>query len=265
LLFLREVIKKQAVLIAQWQLVGFIHGVMNTDNVAISGETIDYGPCAFMDIYKPDTVFSFVDHNGRYAYKKQPQIAVWNLTRFAEVLLPLLHEKEEEAIKLAKAELINFWDVYHDQWLSGMGQKLGWLRSEAEDEALIQELLDLMEEHKADYTNTFRGLTLGILEGMELFDSREFNEWYDRWQERIKRESANSEERKRLMKQHNPSIIPRNHHVEEALTAAESGDLTAMEKLLAVLADPFAYTLEQEEYVQPPEAGSGTYQTFCGT
>jgi len=264
-LFLREVVKKQAMLIAKWQLVGFIHGVMNTDNMAISGETIDYGPCAFMDTYKPDTVFSFVDRNGRYAYKNQPKMALWNLARFAEALLLLLHEDEEEAIKLAKAEIVNFWDVYHAQWLSGIRGKLGLLTDEAGDEALIGELLDLMEEHKADYTNTFRGLTLGILEGMELFDSREFNEWHDRWQERIRRQGATQADIQSLMKKHNPSIIPRNHRVEEALAAAEIGNLTIMEKLLRVLADPYAYTTEQEEYTGRPVLECDDYQTFCGT
>jgi len=265
LLFLREVVKKQAILISKWQLVGFIHGVMNTDNMAISGETMDYGPCAFMDTYHPATVFSSIDRGGRYAYSRQPQMAAWNLARFAETLLPFLHEEEEEAIKLAQAEVTNFGVVYQEAWISGMREKLGLLTEEPEDKTLIGDLLNLMEEYEADYTNTFRGLTLDKLEGMEFFNSHGFKKWHHRWKERLQRQGATSTQVKTLMKKHNPSIISRNHLVEEALAAAEVGDLTVMEKLLAVLADPYAYTEEQEGFVQPPGSGCGGYQTFCGT
>ncbi len=155
----QEVIKRQAELIAKWQLVGFIHGVMNTDNMAISGETIDYGPCAFMDTYDPATVFSSIDAQGRYAYGNQPQIAGWNLARFAEALLPLLHDQQEEALKLAEDAILEFPKLYESNWLAGMRAKLGIFNEEEQDEALIEDLLSLMQEHHADYTNTFRALT----------------------------------------------------------------------------------------------------------
>ena len=156
---LQEVIKRQAALIAKWQLVGFIHGVMNTDNMAISGETIDYGPCAFMDAYDPATVFSSIDREGRYAYGNQPYIAGWNLARFAESLLPLLHENQEQAIEIAQDAISNFAELYQSNWLAGMRAKLGIFNEETEDQSLIEDLLNLMQKYRADYTNTFRSLT----------------------------------------------------------------------------------------------------------
>ena len=265
LLMLREVVKRQASLISKWQLVGFIHGVMNTDNMAISGETIDYGPCAFMDIYDPMTVFSSVDKNGRYAYENQPQIAVWNLARLAETLLPLLHEDIEEAIKIAQDEIRKFWDVYQDHWFAGMRGKLGLHNNEADDELLINDLLQLMQKSGADYTNTFRALTLDQKADMVLFSSAEFAQWNDRWQTRQNLQAESKDEIKTLMKRHNPAVIPRNHRVEEALDAAEVGDLNVMNKLLQVLKNPYDYTPEQEEYARLPEIRSCRYQTFCGT
>lgn len=190
LLLLQEVIKRQAALVAQWQRVGFIHGVMNTDNMAISGETIDYGPCAFMDAYNPSTVFSSIDRQGRYAYGNQPYIAGWNLARFAETLLPLLHEDEEQAVQLAQDAIAQFSELYHHHWLQGMRAKLGLLDEESEDEALIKELLELMEKHSADYTNTFLALTFDRLEGTALFGTPEFAEWHERWQARLDRQQG---------------------------------------------------------------------------
>ncbi|PJN62380.1 hypothetical protein PAEAM_19430 [Paenibacillus sp. GM1FR] len=266
LLLLQEVIKRQAALIAQWQRVGFIHGVMNTDNMAISGETIDYGPCAFMDAYNPSTVFSSIDRQGRYAYGNQPYIAGWNLARFAETLLPLLHEDEEQAVQLAQDAIAQFSELYHHDWLKGMRAKLGLLDEEAEDEALIKDLLELMEKRSADYTNTFLALTFDTLEGTALFGTTEFAEWYERWQARLDRQQGEKEVSGQLMRTNNPAVIPRNHRVEEALERAENhGDLSVMEKLLAVLSDPFAHSPEQAEYAELPAQCNTSYQTFCGT
>ncbi|WP_339194111.1 YdiU family protein [Paenibacillus sp. FSL P4-0176] len=266
LLLLQEVIKRQAALIAQWQRVGFIHGVMNTDNMAISGETIDYGPCAFMDAYNPSTVFSSIDRQGRYAYGNQPYIAGWNLARFAETLLPLLHEDEEQAVQLAQDAIAQFSELYHHHWLKGMRAKLGLLDEEAEDEALIKELLELMEKHSADYTNTFLALTFDRLEGTALFGTPEFAEWHERWQARLDRQQEEKEVSRQLMRTNNPAVIPRNHRVEEALEQAENhGDLSVMQKLLAVLSDPFAHSPEQAEYAELPAQCNTSYQTFCGT
>ena len=261
--FLQEVVKRQAALIAKWQLVGFVHGVMNTDNMAISGETIDYGPCAFMDVYHPDTVFSSIDTEGRYSYKNQPNMAVWNLARFAETLL-VLHEDEKEAVQIATAEVKKFWKIYNIHWLTGMAAKLGLKEVEREDETLITDLLEFMQQHRADYTNTFRALTLGERSG-SLFSNPEFNAWHDRWQARLARQQITKDEVTAHMKKHNPAIIPRNHRVEEALSAAENGDLTILHDLLDALENPFAYTAEQEKYTKSPNPESGCYKTFCGT
>ncbi|MDG5787069.1 YdiU family protein [Evansella sp. AB-P1] len=263
---LNEVIKRQAQLIAKWQLVGFIHGVMNTDNMTISGETIDYGPCAFMDTYDPATVFSSIDRQGRYAYGNQPKIGVWNLARLAETLLPLIHDDQEKAVEIAEETLSKFSQLYRKEWLEGMRAKLGIFNEEQEDEALIEDLLQLMEKNKADYTNTFRALTLNKLEGMELFKTKEFNEWYEKWQGRRKRQEESDESSNDLMKNSNPAVIPRNHRVEEALEAAEKqGDYSVMERLLDVLSDPFNYSAVQEEYCIPQDPSAGPYRTFCGT
>ena len=265
LLMLKEVVKRQASLISSWQLVGFIHGVMNTDNMAISGETIDYGPCAFMDTYDPTTVFSSIDRHGRYAYENQPQMAAWNLACFAETLLPLLHDDENEAVKLGQEEITNFWTFFLNQWLAGMRAKLGLYNSEVGDELLIKDLLQLMQQFQADYTNTFRSLTLDQKDGMDLFSSADFHQWYDRWQTRLGEQTKSRDEIRAFMKRHNPAIIPRNHRVEEALAAAEQGDLKVMDELLRVLSSPYGYTLEQEEYSKLPALTSCRYQTFCGT
>ncbi|WP_163103242.1 protein adenylyltransferase SelO [Peribacillus alkalitolerans] len=263
---LEEVIERQAALITQWQLVGFIHGVMNTDNMTISGETIDYGPCAFMDAYDPATVFSSIDRQGRYAYGNQPYIAVWNLARFAEALLPLLHDEQEHAVKLAEDALAKFTGLFQSHWLAGMRAKLGLFNEEEQDETLIKDLLDMMQEHKADYTNTFRALTFGKGEEEELFNSTEFTQWHVKWQERLGRQEESKESSKELMQMRNPAVIPRNHRVEEALEAAvEKGDYSVMEKLLAVLANPFAHTPNYEEYCTLPGPSDRPYRTFCGT
>ena len=261
----QEVIKGQAILIAKWQLVGFIHGVMNTDNTTISGETIDYGPCAFMDTYDPKTVFSSIDTHGRYAYGNQPKIAEWNLARFAEALLPLIDDNQEQAVNLAQETLLEFNDLYKHHWLSGMRAKLGIRNQEREDEALIENLLSIMEKYKADYTNTFRALTFSKDEDTEMFRSSEYAQWKKRWENRLVRQKEGREASRQLMINTNPAIIPRNHRVEEALEAAvEHGDYTVMERLLEVLQEPFAHSPQQEEYTTVPLSRI-CYKTFCGT
>lgn len=264
--FLYRVIERQARLIAKWQLVGFVHGVMNTDNMTISGETIDYGPCAFMDMYDPATVFSSIDRSGRYRYGNQPGIGQWNLTRFAETLLPLLHEEQDQAIELAKKALAYYADEYYRHWLNGMRAKLGLFEEKSQDENLIKTLLDLMEKYRADYTNTFKALTFERFDDSELFESAEFREWHNEWQKRLQQEQKPASDVQELMKKHNPAVIPRNHRVEEALEAAvEKEDFAVMQKLLNVLSSPYAHTAEQEEYAALPEPSHYPYITYCGT
>ncbi|PEY39578.1 hypothetical protein CN354_09335 [Bacillus cereus] len=266
LALLQEVMKQQASLIAKWQLVGFIHGVMNTDNMTISGETIDYGPCAFMNEYDPATVFSSIDTQGRYAYGNQPYIGVWNLARFAESLLPLLHEDEEQAVKLAQDSLSTFGVLYEKHWLTGMRAKLGIFNEEAQDKTLIDELLKIMEKYRTDYTNTFIVLTFGTHNDNDLFKSQEFTKWNEKWQERLSRQQESNSSSHQLMRDNNPAIIPRNHRVEEALDAAvQQGDYSVMEQLLTVLSNPYAHSSEQAEYATLPTPSSKPYRTFCGT
>ncbi|MEN1934032.1 YdiU family protein [Paenibacillus sp. 102] len=266
LALLEEVMERQASLIAKWQLVGFIHGVMNTDNMTISGETIDYGPCAFMDTYDPAAVFSSIDTQGRYAYGNQPYIGVWNLARFAESLLPLLHIDLEQAAQIAQDNLSRFGALYEAHWLAGMRTKLGLFNEETLDKELIEELLKIMEKYRADYTNTFLSLTFNSHEDNDLFNSSEFTNWHKKWQERLSRQQESNSASQQLMRDHNPAIIPRNHRVEEALDAAvQQGDYGVMEQLLAVLSNPYAHSPEQREYATPPAPSSRPYRTFCGT
>ncbi len=266
LALLRGAIDRQAALIAQWMLVGFIHGVMNTDNMALSGETIDYGPCAFMDVYDPATVFSSIDTQGRYAYGNQPYIGAWNLARLAEAILPLLHDEEEQAVKLAEDALAGYNEAYQRRWLKGMRAKLGIGNEEKEDEALIADLLRMMRESRADYTHTFRALTFDRAEETALAGTEEFGPWRERWQARLGRQEEPSEAWKQRMRDHNPGVIPRNHRVEEALEAAvEDGDYGVMQRLLNALSKPFAHSPDQEEYADLPPESSCAYRTFCGT
>lgn len=263
---LKQVVKKQAQTIAKWQLVGFIHGVMNTDNMTISGETIDYGPCAFMDEYNPKTVFSSIDHTGRYAYGNQPNMGGWNVARFAETLLPLIDENEEQALELAQKAISEFPDHFHEEWLGGMRKKLGLQTEEDEDATLIRELLELMHEYQADYTNTFVALTMDDRTSMVLFQIEAFQQWYKKWQERMTRQQLRVDAVKEMMKQHNPAIIPRNHHVEDAITAAVSHhDDKPLRDLLAVITKPFAHTTDQKEYASLPPKALRPQHTYCGT
>lgn len=264
--FLRGVIKRQAELIAKWQLVGFIHGVMNTDNMTISGETIDYGPCAFMDTYDPATVFSSIDREGRYAYSNQPYIGGWNLARFAETILPLLHDDQEQAVELAQDAIAQFIKLFHANWIAGMRAKLGLFNGEEQDETLVDDLLSIMHTHQADYTNTFRALTSDNQEDTDLFNTEDFTKWNERWQARLGRQEESKDASQELMKKNNPGVIPRNHRVEEALEAAvDNGDYSVMERLLEVLSNPYSHSPEQTDYCALPADPNRPYQTYCGT
>lgn len=263
---LKEVIKVQARLISKWQLVGFIHGVMNTDNMTISGETIDYGPCAFMDSYSPKTVFSSIDRYGRYAYGNQPSIAKWNLGKFAETLLPLIDNDMDKSLELARNALQDFDGLYYNNWLTGMKSKLGIFNDEVEDKGIIEELLNLMEKYNADYTNTFISLTFDKLDGSCLFSSEEFKTWHRKWNERLKRQEESKELSKELMKKSNPSVIPRNHLVEEALeSATKNGNYEPLYALLDALSSPYEHLKVDDKYTKTPEPSSIQYRTYCGT
>lgn len=266
LALLQEVVKRQAALISRWQLVGFVHGVMNTDNMALSGETIDYGPCAFIDTYDPGTVFSSIDTHGRYAYGRQPSIAVWNLARFAETLLPLIDADQDRAVELAQNAVQQFKALYERHWLDGMRAKLGLFGDAPEDSDLVQDLLDLMAQTASDYTNTFRSLTLEQYDDTGLFATDAFPAWRERWQHRLKKQHQSESASQELMRSQNPAVIPRNHRVEEALEAAvKRDDYSVMHRLLRVLSNPYAYSSEQTEYAVPPEPSGCRYRTFCGT
>ncbi|MBA3755648.1 MAG: YdiU family protein [Nitrosomonas sp.] len=266
LVFLNKVIERQASLVAKWLLVGFIHGVMNTDNMTISGETIDYGPCAFMDAYDPNTVFSSIDHHGRYSYSSQPHAAQWNLARFAETLLPLLHPEQEKALALAEEAIHSFPDIFQAYWLSGMRKKLGLFTEEAEDNQLIETLLTWMQKHHADYTNSFRALASEALPEDDVFCNTAFVEWHARWQARLSRQSESKQSSFCLMQANNPAIHPRNHHVEKALVAAsERGDYSLIQQLLAAVTDPYTDAPEYRDYRTPPAPSERVHQTFCGT
>ena len=265
LCFFEAIMERQAALIAQWLHVGFIHGVMNTDNMALSGETIDYGPCAFMNDYDPNTVFSSIDRHGRYAYGNQAAIARWNLARLAETLLPLLDSDRKVAVDLANDALGTFDARFQDHWLRGMRAKLGIHNAEDEDAALVQQLLEWMHASHQDFTNTFRALSTedGIRE--PAFIDAGFMQWHAAWGARLARQPISPAETAAHMRAHNPAVIPRNHLVEAALTAAaEQQDLSVMERLLAVLANPYAAGAAAE-FTSPPPPSAQIYQTFCGT
>ncbi|MPM63132.1 hypothetical protein SDC9_110012 [bioreactor metagenome] len=263
--FLKEVIKKHATLVAKWQSVGFIHGVMNTDNMTISGETIDYGPCAFMDVYNSNTVFSSIDTNGRYSYKNQPIMTQWNLCRFAETLLPLLKENRDEAIEIAQSAISEFLEIYHLSWMKIMRSKLGMFNEEAQDKAIIEDLLSMMEKYNEDYTNTFIELTFNNFKNKGMFGSKEFEHWYKVWKYRLDRQEESKELIQNIMKKSNPSVIPRNHRVEEAIEKAESGDYDTMKKLLEIISNPYEHSKDNKYYSNPPESSKYPYRTFCGT
>jgi uncharacterized protein YdiU (UPF0061 family) len=260
------VVERQARLIARWQLVGFIHGVMNTDNMALSGETIDYGPCAFMDAYDPATVFSSIDAQGRYAYGNQPAIAQWNLARLAEAMLPLFGDDRAQAVEPANASIARFEERFRHHWLAGMRAKLGLFGEEADDVGLIDGLLAWMQSARADFTNLFR--LLGTLAGADALAAGDssFADWHVEWRRRLAQQPQTPVEAEALMRRHSPAVIPRNHKVEEALTAAvEQNDLGPLERLMAVLRAPYDDSRLSAEFTSPPPADAGLYRTFCGT
>ena len=262
---LKSVIEKQAELITHWMRVGFVHGVMNTDNMALSGETIDYGPCAFMDTYDPNTVFSSIDHMGRYAYANQPAIAQWNLARFAETLLPLLDDDLDKATEVAEEAINGFGVVYKEKSLSMLRGKIGLFGEQSEDESLITDLLTWMHQQNADYTNTFMDLTNELPPKGECYERDDFKEWYARWQVRLTKNTEPLESSLSLMRSNNPVVIPRNHRVEQVLYAATNGDLQPLEDLLAVLQEPYNYRRDLKSYQLPPKPEEKVCQTFCGT
>ena len=265
LAMLHAVIDRQAWLVAQWMRVGFIHGVMNTDNMTLSGETIDYGPCAFMDAYDPRTVFSSIDRQGRYAYGSQPGIAQWNLARLAESLLPLLDPDRETALQVATGAVESFSQRFQQHWLTAMRGKLGLNpghhAEQPQDEDLVFDLLELMHQHKADFTHTFRHLA-HLPADHPLVGVEAFQLWQGRWQARLGGKPADQS----MMDAHNPAIIPRNHAVEAALDAATQGqDLTPCHTLLQAMAQPYQTADRPEALLQPAPSSDIPYQTFCGT
>ncbi|THD64920.1 MAG: YdiU family protein [Bradyrhizobium sp.] len=270
---LEGVVARQAELVARWLLVGFIHGVMNTDNTSISGETIDYGPCAFMDQYDPATVFSSIDEQGRYAYANQPRIALWNLTRFAECLLPLLSDDQEKAIAEAQAALGEFAGKFDTAYQAGLRSKLGLFGARDGDDALAQDLLDAMAKNQADFTLTFRRLSDAALDPAldvsvrQLFaDPAAYDEWAVRWRQRTGDEPQDPAARRDAMQSVNPAFIPRNHRVEAAIEAAVNrDDFAPFEGLLTVLSKPYEDQPAFASYADPPEPDQRVFQTFCGT
>ncbi|MGJ4900476.1 protein adenylyltransferase SelO [Bradyrhizobium sp. HKCCYLS2058] len=269
---LDAVIARQAKLIADWLLIGFIHGVMNTDNTSVSGETIDYGPCAFMDAYDPKQVFSSIDEFGRYAFANQPRIALWNLTRLAECLLPLFGDDKDQAIKEAEAALDGFAAEFTDAHQAGLRRKLGLFTRAEGDQPLAQALFDAMAAAKADFTLTFRRLSDAAGNGdlgevRSLFeDPAGFDEWAARWQQRLTEEPQSPAERRAAMRKVNPAFIPRNHRIEAVITAAvENDDYAPFEELHAVLARPYDDQPDRADYADPPQPEEQVLQTFCGT
>jgi len=267
LAFFEQVVDVQASLVARWMLVGFIHGVMNTDNMTISGETIDYGPCAFMDAFDPATVFSSIDHGGRYAYGNQPQVAQWNLARLAETLLPLIHSETEAAIEAATGVLESFPSRYGGYWGAGMRAKLGLVEGDDAD-SLTADLLGLMRDQQVDYTSCFRSLSSAVREdrevGRSLFaEPSAFDRWADRWLAALPAQAP--EAIAQAMDRLNPIYIPRNHLVEEALAAATAGDLQPFRRLSDVVARPFEERPGLERFAAPAPPSFGEYRTFCGT
>jgi len=277
--FLQAVVEGQAALIAQWMQLGFIHGVMNTDNMSIAGETIDYGPCAFMDFYDHDRVYSSIDRGGRYAYSNQPSIGLWNLTRLAEALIPLLAVDSEAAVEIAQSILETYIESYQNHWLAGMRAKCGLTVSvenetHIDDKVLIEELFDTMAINNADFTLTFFYLSkLSSDQCDEDMDIRslftnpsQFDDWAIKWRKRLRDESVSDKERQAHMQQVNPVYIPRNHQIEAAIRAAEDyGDFTVFHDLHEVLQLPYVLQAGKDSYMLPPEPDEVVKQTFCGT
>jgi len=258
-----SVMMKQIDLITDWMRVGFIHGVMNTDNMSIPGETIDYGPCAFMNSYNPDTVFSSIDKNGRYSFGNQPNIIHWNLAIFANTLIPIISDNEKKSIQLIREKLDNFPLLFYNNWYNMMYKKLGILEPIEKDKILVDSLLKLMNDYKADYTNTFAALTLDDILDDTLFTSNKFKKWRKEWKNRINF-SNNNVKIFKLMKKQNPLIIPRNHLVELALEESINGNFNQLNNLLDLISNPYNYT-SNYNFQTVPKGFDDSYKTFCGT
>tara|TARA_B100000530_G_scaffold323074_1_gene258607 strand:- start:225 stop:1655 length:1431 start_codon:yes stop_codon:yes gene_type:complete len=259
------VMQKQIDLVVDWMRVGFIHGVMNTDNTSISGESFDYGPCSFMNNYDPNTVYSSIDHNGRYAYGNQPKIIKWNILRFAEALLPTIHQNEKKSIQLTQSVIDKFDEYWEKTYYSMMLKKIGFKNHDIALYPLIDELLNLMKKLKMDYTNTFYFLSQDNFETNQISMNNEFIEWQKKWNKSIKKTNSLNEA-KQLMKKYNPVFIARNHLVDEAIKKAVIGDMSSFNKLLEILKKPYKNIDGLEEYMQPPSPNfEECFQTYCGT
>ena len=262
---LKIVMEKQIKLVTDWMRIGFNHGVMNTDNMTVSGETIDYGPCAFMDNYNPETVFSSIDHHGRYAYFNQPSIARWNLERFAESLIPLIDNNKDKAIEMATEVINSFAEKYKKSWFKMMHKKLGLLGEDSKDENLIIDLLSWMHQNKADYTNTFCFLMNENIQENKIYKNEGFISWKKQWQGRLKLHNNSPEKFLKLMHSANPLVIARNHKVEEVLKEANNGNLNPFNDFLKVLEKPYEKQTKTNNYQFPAPSSEKKYQTFCGT
>jgi uncharacterized protein YdiU (UPF0061 family) len=266
--FLSEVIKKQAHLTAKWMSVGFIHGVMNTDNSAIAGVTLDYGPCAFMDQFHWKQVYSYIDRQGRYAYGNQPEMALWNLTRLADCLVPLIHDDQQEAVKLLEAELQKYSEVFEGSWLNLMKDKIGLYNEHKDDFELIQKWLNYLQAHSLDFTLSHRKLPTLFSENInsDFFPkSPEFDNFFTHWSGRTKEQNHNAEQLTEKMNEKNPIYIPRNHKVEEVIQAAYNGDLDPFKKLVKLLENPFTQQDGYDSFALPPNEKEIVENTFCGT
>jgi uncharacterized protein YdiU (UPF0061 family) len=262
---LNLLMQKQCELVINWMRVGFIHGVMNTDNMTVSGETIDYGPCAFMDHYHPQTVFSSIDQNGRYSYNNQPRITKWNLARFAECIIPLIDQDEQKAISIATETINNFEKLYEEKWLNMMRDKLGLFGEDRDDKHLIFELLTWMENNKADFTNTFCNLMQIQSIKDPIYQNQEYLNWTAKWKKRLEKNNTGKEKYLELMRSVNPIFIPRNHKVEEALKDASENKLETLNQLLEVIKYPYKDNGMLIDYQRPMSNENGDYKTFCGT
>ena len=262
---LKTLIDVQINLVVNWMRTGFIHGVMNTDNMSISGETIDYGPCAFMDVYNPETVFSSIDQQGRYSFLNQPKIIKWNLARFAECIITLIDDNKDKAIEVATETINSFEKIYEEKWLNMMRDKLGLFGEDINDQIMIMELLTWMHKNKADYTNTFCFLMNEKFSNNKIYNDKKFIIWKEKWESRLKLNNNSEEKCLKLMHSVNPLVIPRNHKVEEALEAANNGDIEPTNYLIKILEKPYSNHENISEFQQPNKLKGNKYQTFCGT
>ena len=263
--FLKCVIKEQATLIPKWMGIGFIHGVMNTDNCQIAGETIDYGPCAFIDHFDPNKVFSSIDRMGRYSYENQPKIIHWNMARLAETLLPLINENIDKSIEVAKEKINEFEKIFEGKYLSMIRAKLGLFGEQKGDKELYTDLTSWMHKFNKDFTNTFRDLSKERLLDEESYQNDDFKFWHKRWKKRQEKNDMPRSSSIKLMEESNPTIIPRNHNVEKALQAAQEQNFAPFSKMLESIKDPYQENPELASYKAPPEAHERVLQTFCGT